>query len=165
MFGRSCMTRIRAGTDSSVSELFLSSRFFNVLLARTAAHRSLTHASVKPVISTLQKKSKKKELNKLHTKIYWQKKRCSLISAELTRGPPADNLGVQQHPRDIWPLHRPLHVDLHSKTWVEKSRYSAVSLVPWRLVGSIRIVSSWDRRKMYLFYILGQVMLNFWGIQ
>lgn len=40
------------------------------------------------------------DLNKLHTKIYWQKK-DALISAELTRGPPADNLGVQQHPRDI----------------------------------------------------------------
>lgn len=94
------MTWIRAGTDVSVRSLFLSSRNFNVLLVRTAAHRSLMQASVKPVISTLQKdyadiffKKKQKNKNLLA--------RCSPTSAELTRDPPADSLDVQLHPRDI----------------------------------------------------------------
>lgn len=54
MLSLSSTTWISAGMEASVKELFLSSRFFRVLLALIAAHKSLIQASVKPVISTLQ---------------------------------------------------------------------------------------------------------------
>lgn len=63
MVSLSCMTRTSAGTEASVSELFLSSRLFKVLLALTAAHRSSTQASVILVISTLRQTRNQNECN------------------------------------------------------------------------------------------------------
>ena len=56
MLSLSCKTSTMARTEASVSELFLISRVFKVLLALIAAHKSSRQASVKPVISTLQYK-------------------------------------------------------------------------------------------------------------
>lgn len=57
------MTWTRAGMETSVSELFLISRLFRVLLALIAAHKSSTQASVKPVISTLWQKRRQTDFH------------------------------------------------------------------------------------------------------
>lgn len=140
MFWLCCMTWTRAGTEASVSELFFSSSLFNVLLAFIAAHMSLTQASVKFVISTLQER-RQTGFNEEHAKIYWWRWGVWWVF-KLTPVPPADSLDAQLHPTDVSPLRRPLYLALHSKTWVKKSHFSALSRVSGRLPGSNRIVAS-----------------------
>ena len=82
--------------ESSVSELLRRSRLLKVLLALTAAHKSLMEASVKPVISTLSKRYT--DFKVVHASMVVRVE--SVDSVELTPVPPTDSLDVQQHPRD-----------------------------------------------------------------